>query len=55
MLGDVILHLPDVSQPVIRATPNWSGLLGWSLMFVNQTQLLDANTNKLIDLVSIVI
>lgn len=51
-MGDILLRMPDISQPILRSSGEWPVLYAWSLAFANQTQLLDNSTNKLIDLVS---
>lgn len=51
-MGDILLRMPDISQPILRSSGDWPVLYAWSLAFANQTQLLDSSTNKLIDLVS---
>uniref|UniRef100_A0A1B6FRC9 Coiled-coil domain-containing protein 134 n=1 Tax=Cuerna arida TaxID=1464854 RepID=A0A1B6FRC9_9HEMI len=51
LIGEMVLRLPEVVEPVLRSTSEWPVLLTWSLAFVNQTQLLDTSTTKLIYLV----
>lgn len=52
-MGDILLRMPDISQPILHST-DWPVLYAWSLAFANQTQLLDSSTSKLIQLVRIV-
>uniref|UniRef100_A0A1B6KIA2 Coiled-coil domain-containing protein 134 n=2 Tax=Graphocephala atropunctata TaxID=36148 RepID=A0A1B6KIA2_9HEMI len=51
LMGEMVLRLPERVEPVLRSTAEWPVLLAWSLVFANQTQLLDTSTTTLIYLV----
>ncbi|XP_015523660.1 coiled-coil domain-containing protein 134 [Neodiprion lecontei] len=52
LFGDIILHLPEISQRVLNTQPQWDTMMQWSWNFANQTRhLLDKSTNTMIHLV----
>lgn len=52
LFGDIILHLPEISQKVLASNYGWLVLFQWSIGFANQTRLLDKQTTKLLQLVN---
>ncbi|KAI5744671.1 hypothetical protein M8J76_004306 [Diaphorina citri] len=52
LFGDIVLYIPDIAQPILANHNEYEVLLKWSLMFMNQTQLLDKKTVKQMSLVS---
>lgn len=52
LFGDILLHIPDIAIPVLEKNNKYDVLLKWSLLFVNQTQLLDKKTLTLMSLMS---
>ncbi|XP_022185989.1 coiled-coil domain-containing protein 134 isoform X2 [Nilaparvata lugens] len=50
-VGDILLQLPELSQPILNSQKEWSSLLQWSIEFANKTNLLDEPTSKLMKLV----
>lgn len=52
LFGDIILHLPDISQRILKAQQNLNSTIHWSLNFANRTRhLLDKSTITMIRLV----
>ena len=50
-LGDLLLYLPDVSQPLLKKNNEWNQLFLWSLTFSRETSYLDKTTKTLLYLV----
>lgn len=51
-LGEILLHLPDLTHQLLRQNKPWQLLLTWGLFFATQSKFLDKNTNSFIYLVS---
>lgn len=52
LFGDIILHLPDITQHLLFFNNHWKVLYEWCLGFANESkQLLDNSTIKLLSLV----
>ncbi|RZF44026.1 hypothetical protein LSTR_LSTR007298 [Laodelphax striatellus] len=49
-VGEILLQLPELSQPVLSTQKEWNGLLQWSIDFANKTNLLDEPAAKLMKL-----
>uniref|UniRef100_A0A8D8SCB7 Coiled-coil domain-containing protein 134 n=1 Tax=Cacopsylla melanoneura TaxID=428564 RepID=A0A8D8SCB7_9HEMI len=52
LFGDMVLYIPDVTSSILSTHNEYEVLLKWSLLFMNQTQLLDKKTIKQMSLVS---
>ncbi|XP_012541227.1 coiled-coil domain-containing protein 134 [Monomorium pharaonis] len=52
LLGDIVLHLPDITHRILKTQPGWNSTIHWSLSFVNQTRhLLNKSTITMFRLV----
>jgi hypothetical protein len=50
-LGDLVLHLPDISYRVLKKSPKWREIVNWSITYTrNFNFLLDPETAKMLDL-----
>lgn len=50
-LGEILLHLPDLTHQLLRQNKPWQLLLTWGLFFATQSKFLDKNTISFIYLV----
>ncbi|KAG0729634.1 Coiled-coil domain-containing protein 134 [Chionoecetes opilio] len=51
-LGEILLHLPDLTHQLLRRNKPWQLLLTWGVFFATQSKFLDQNTGSFIYLVS---
>lgn len=51
-LGEILLHLPDLTHQLLQQNKSWQILLTWGLFFATQSKFLDKNTSSFIYLVS---
>ncbi|XP_046387610.1 coiled-coil domain-containing protein 134-like isoform X2 [Ischnura elegans] len=52
LLGDVLLHLPDITHAILAYNYEWTVMFRWSIGFCNETLLMDSKTVKMINLVA---
>ncbi|XP_071445349.1 coiled-coil domain-containing protein 134-like isoform X2 [Hetaerina americana] len=52
LLGDVLLHLPDITHAILAYNYEWTVMFRWSIGFCNETMLMDPKTVKMINLVA---
>ncbi|KAG7166251.1 Coiled-coil domain-containing protein 134-like [Homarus americanus] len=51
-MGEVLLHLPDITHALLRDNKPWQLLFTWGIFFATQSKLLDKNSDKFMYLVS---
>lgn len=51
-MGEVLLHLPDITHDLLRDHKPWQLLFTWGVFFATQSKFLDKNTASFIYLVS---
>ncbi|XP_066947546.1 coiled-coil domain-containing protein 134-like [Macrobrachium rosenbergii] len=51
-MGEVLLHLPDITHSILKNNKPWQLLFTWGIFFASQSKFLDKNTSHFIYLVS---
>lgn len=52
LIGDLILHMPDMSEKVLSKDKQWKETLNWAIQFTSSVQdVLDGTTEKMLSLV----
>ncbi|KAK7076992.1 hypothetical protein SK128_016002 [Halocaridina rubra] len=51
-MGELLLHLPDVTHNILKSNKPWELLFTWGIFFTSESKFLDKNTSKFIYLVS---
>ena len=51
-LGEIVLHLPDLSHELLQKNKDWDSLIRWCVNFTNDTRILEKKDQKMLHLVS---
>ncbi|XP_068210101.1 coiled-coil domain-containing protein 134-like [Palaemon carinicauda] len=51
-MGEVLLHLPDITHSILKNNKPWQLLFTWGIFFASQSKFLDKTTSHFIYLVS---
>lgn len=52
LIGDMILHMPDMSEKILSKDKGWKEILNWAVKFTSSVQdVIDAKTAKMLSLV----